>query len=1106
MKLTFFLSILTISQLFATEIYSQMTKLTLKLEDITVSDALKEIENESEFFFLYSPKLIDVERKVNIDVKEETIKDILSNLFDDKVKFAVIDRQVILTPNVEPKILISVQQQKKINGTVTDKNGPIPGANVVITGTTLGAITDSDGKFSIDVPQGSKSLTVSFIGMESQEIIIGTSTKIDVTLVESAIGLDEVVVIGYGTQKKSDLTGSVTSVPFKKLEGQAFSNINQALQGKVAGAEFTSTSGEPGGQLQVRVRGQGTFSNAGPLYVIDGVPISGANINAINPNDIESISILKDASASAIYGSRAANGVILISTKKGTIGKPQLTYNGYFGLQYVSKNRYLDMANSQQLADAINDGDRNGGYAPQAAYNDPENLKTNTNWQKAAFPVAPIQDHSVNVSGGSENARYSISGGYFDQQGSMVFSSLKRYSIRVNSQFNVGKRLTIGESINMSRSKGLNLGYGTNLDLAYLLGCSPTMKLYKPQNIGGYGGPNAAETGVNNRANIVGQRDLQRHYTFDNNILGSAFAEYKILPELKYRLNLGINGDMNSSTYHLGIFQMDNRSNTVRSLSQSRNEMYEILAENTLTYEKEFKDKVLVSLLAGSTQQRALAQTMSGSKTSFPADELQVFDAGTGPSTLIGNGYEWALRSFFGRTNITLFKKYLFTATLRHDGSSRFGEKNRYGDFPSIALGWNLDQENFMKNFPTISSLKLRGSWGKLGNQEIGNYESQTTISFTPQYIFGSSQSVNAAAAILSLGNSALKWESTAQTNFGFDLGVYQNALTFSADYWIKNTDGILLRTPISSTTGISRDNGAFQNAAAVKNSGFEFIISYKHAGNSINYDLSAELSTVKNEVTSLGGVPNVINWVENVYQFGTYTITQVGLPMSSFYGYVADGIFQNQAEVDAHASQPGAQPGDIRFKDINGDEQITADDRTIIGKPFPNFTYGFSGSIFYKEFDLNIGLQGVQGKQLYNAQRAYLESMTGEFGQMATVVNRWTGEGTSTTMPRALRANRLNTRASSRFVENASYLRLQSLQIGYTLPPELINKVGIKKLRAYINGQNLLTITHYINYNPDILGGTGYNNDSMNPLAMGVDLGSVPVPAIWQFGLQVTF
>jgi TonB-linked SusC/RagA family outer membrane protein len=997
----------------------------------------------------------------------------------------------------------------------SSKNEPISGASVVIKNVTnnftLGTSTDNQGMFTFaKIPSGGPySFTFSAIGFEKQTLS-GYTIKDDATvslmikLKDSAETIDQVVVIGYGTQKKSDLTGAVATVSTKDLGGQSYSNVNQALQGKVPGVEFTSTSGEPGAKVQVRIRGMGTFGNSGPLYVIDGVPFSGGDINTINPNDIASVSVLKDASAAAIYGSRAANGVILITTKKGVAGKPKLTYGGYYGIQTV--RRLIPMLETPELADLVNEADANGGFTLQPAFNDPENLKTNTDWQHAAFPSSSIQDHSLTISGGSENARYSVSGGLLDNQGSMVFSSLRRYSLRVNTQFNIGSKLVIGQSLNLTRRLGLNLGYGNNLDLAYLLGASPTMKIYKPENLGGYAGPNQAETGINNRDNIVGRRDNNRNYTTNNNMLGSVYAEYTILPGLKYKLNLGLNYGMNSGKTYLGIFEMDNRSNLRQRLSLNRNIANEYLTENTITYEKVIRNNYAINLLAGYTQQNGLYSNMSGSKQDFPSNEIQVFDAGTGPAVIGGNDAAWALRSFLGRANITFFKKYLLTATIRRDGSSRFGKENKYGNFPSFALGWNVDREDFMKNFNAISALKVRASWGQLGNQEIGNYESQTTISTTPQYIFGATQSIASAAAVLTLGNPALKWETTTQTNVGVDIAFLNNRLNFSADYWVKNTNGILLRTPISGATGINRDNGPFRNAASVKNSGFEFLLTYRDGFKDFNYELSANLSTVKNTVTSLGGVPSIVNYVENVYQYGTFTRTMPGAPMSSFFGYVADGIFQNQGDIDKHAVQPGVAPGDMRFKDLNGDGVIDANDRTTIGDPFPDFVYGFSGSANYKSFDLSLQFQGVAGKQLYNSQRAYLEAMNSADGQMATTLNRWKGEGTSNTMPRAIRGSRLNTVPSTRFVDNASYGRLQSIQLGFTIPQKYTNRLKVERLRLYVGAQNLVTVTDYVNYNPDTLGGSGYNDDSMNPLQIGVDTGSVPIPTIFQFGGQITF
>ncbi|MDO6438147.1 TonB-dependent receptor [Cyclobacterium sp. 1_MG-2023] len=1002
---------------------------------------------------------------------------------------------------------LSIRKDIAIKGKVISKfdEESIPGVNVLIKGSAIGTVTDLDGNYSINAPEGAV-LIFSFVGFITQEVAVNSRTLINVSLVEDVQSLDGVVVIGYGTQKKSDLTGSVTSVTAKEFEGQAFSNLNQALQGKVAGAEITSTSGEPGGAVQIRIRGQGTFGNSGPLYVIDGVPMPGNNINAINPNDIESITVLKDASASAIYGSRAANGVILVTTKKGVSGETKLEYNGYYGIQ--SFNNFIPMANSQQLADVVNDAQLNGGYAPQAAFNNPEVLKTDTDWQKAAFQTAPMQDHSLTVSGGGENSKFYLSGGYLDQEGVMVFSSLKRYSGRVNSEFTIGKgkKLKIGESLILSRSEGLNLGQANNLDFAYLLGASPTMKLYKPQNLGGYGGPNPAETGVNNRENIVGRRDLRRNYTTRNNLLGNVFAEYSIIPSLKYRLNAGINTSLNTNKIFVGIFNMDNRSNNTQTLNESKNESNEYLLEHTLSFEKVFQEKYSISLLGGYTQQNAFFSNLSGSKRDSPSNELQVFNAMTGVFTLSGNEEEWALRSFIGRANISIEDKYLFTATIRRDGSSRFGKENRYGNFPSFAAGWNIDREPFLQDISAMTGLKLRASWGKLGNQEIGNYSNVTTVTTAPRYFFGADQ-IAPASAVLTLGNPLLRWESTEQSNLGVNISFINNSLTLSADYWVKNTDGILLRTPVSTVSGVYRSNGAFQNAAGLKNSGFEFLLGYRKYVGDLYFDLTANLTTVRNEVTSLGKGSSIINLVENVYQFGTFTRTTIGEPMSSFYGYIMDGIFQTDSEIENHATQTGAAPGDVKFRDIDGNGIIDANDRTVIGDPFPDFNYGLSSSLNYKAYDLNFSFQGVQGKQLYNAQRAYLESMNGEHGQMATVVDRWTGPGTSNTMPRAIRGGaNLNSRPSSRYVEDASYLRLQNVQIGYVLPETFLSKFGISNFRTYINAQNLFTITGYSNYSPDGLGGSGYGNNDLNPLSIGVDTGNYPIPRIIQLGLQVGF
>lgn len=1095
--------------------YSQSKRLTLKVHDESIENILEQIEGQSKYTFFYKTNEIDLKKKVSLDVENVAIKDILNQIFaDEAVYFVTLKNQIVLkkepTRTAAPVAPAKEDQgavQQSVSGTVVDNSGtPIPGASIIEKGTTNGTAADFDGNYTLQVSGPEAILVVSSLGYATQEITVGQSSTINVTLLEDAQSLEEVVLVGYGTQKKSDLTGAISTVSSDDVAGQPAANINEAVQGKIPGVEMTASSGEPGAPMQIRVRGMGTFGNTGPLYIVDGMPVSVSDVNAIDPNSIASLDILKDASAAAIYGSRAANGVVLITTKEGKSGAPKVTLDSYYGIQEFSD--FIPLLNSRQYAQLNIDASAAAGKPVEAAFANPDAITVDTDWQKEAYRSAPVQNYNLTISGGNDTSKYSVSGGYFDQQGIMVTSSFRRYSARVKSMFKIGKKLTVGESINLSRGLGLNMGQGNNLDFAYLLGASPTMPVYREGNLGGYAGPNAAETGRNNRENIVGRRDLRRTYTGRNKILGSAYGEYEIIPGLKYRLNLGINAGFNSSKIYVPKFEMENRTNLVRNLTQSKDESYEYLVENILTYNKTFDD-FSVNLLGGYTQQNAFYSDINGYIQGFPSNELQVIDAGTGSFTLGGNEAEWALRSYLGRANITLWDKYLFTATFRRDGSSRFGSENRYGNFPSVALGWNISREDFMADIDAISNLKLRGSWGKLGNQEIGNYVSRTTVDTTPRYILGVDQGIAPASAITSLGNPTLKWETTTQTNVGVDLGLWNNSLYFTADYWVKDTDGVLLRTPISVASGIARDNGPFENSAGIKNSGFEFLLGYKKdTEGDFNYEVSVNVSTVKNEVTRLGaGSTSIINLVNNAYGYGTFTKTEVGQSMSSFYGYVADGIFQNQAEVDSHATQPAAAPGDVRFKDLNGDGVITDADRTVIGDPFPDFSYGINGSLSYKSFDMALSFQGVAGKQLYNSQRAYLESMDGEHEQMATTLGRWNGEGTSNSMPRAVRGNpNDNTRPSTRFVENASFFKLRNVQIGYRFPKAVLDAISASNCRVYLSAQNVFTITDYSGYNPDILGGSGWAASELNPLAIGVDTGTYPLPRTIQLGVQLGF
>lgn len=1112
-KLILVLLITAFLQVSSAESFSQTV--SLKFKNAKLETVLKEIGTQTGYDLVYITPLINEAKPVSINVNNAPLREVLEKSFyNQSLTYTISNNTIIVQQKSSvfiPDALIDIEKltekalPSEVKGLVTDSKGEgLIGVSIKVKGTSIGVSTDVNGRYSITVPDGSTVLVFTYVGYTTKEVAISGRTSMDVQLEQSSESLQEVVVVGYGTQKKSDLTGSVVSVTAKDIKDQAFSNINQALQGKVAGVSFTSTSGDPGENVNVRIRGLNTFGGSGPLYVVDGMPMEASDINSINPNDIESTTVLKDGSAAAIYGARSANGVILLTTKSGANRAPSISLNSYYGIQ--SFNKFMPLLNSQQMADVINEAHVNGNFYPlQPAMNDANNLKTNTDWQAVSINPAPIQDHSLTVSGGTKDASYSISGGVLDQESILAFRTYKRYYSRVKTEFKIGK-LTIGQSLIASKEEGLNLNFGNNLDLAYMMGAATTMPVYDPNNNSGYAGPSPATTGVNNRDNILGRRDMNRAYTFNNKIIGSAYASFKILPDLEYKLNGGLNMGLRRFKNYVPQFQMNNRGSNVRSLNTSLSESYEYLVENTLTYNKVIKENYRINLLGGFTQQNFFGNGINGSRRDFPSNDIQVLSAGTGVFNIGGTENEWALRSFLGRANITLFDRYLITATIRRDGSSRFGASNRYGNFPSLAVGWNIDQENFLKDSKLISGLKLRASWGQLGNQDIGNYSNQTVVSTNSRYFFGA-DALAPAAVVNNLGNPNLRWEKTTQSNIGVDLSFLQNKIFFTADYWIKDTDGILVRTPISTVTGFGRDAGPFQNAAQLENKGMEFLLGYRGGSGELKYGVSGNLSNVRNKVISLGTGTSIINLVENVYYSGTYTRTLPGSAMSHFFGHINDGIFQTQAEINAHPTQVGAKPGDRRFRDINGDGKVDANDRTNIGDPWPDFDYGFAADASWKGFDINMSFYGTSGKKLYDSQGVYLETMQGEWNNKTTVLNRWKGPGTSNTLPRAVRGDtNQNNRSQSEYVLNADFLRMQNFQIGYSLPQSLIKRVGARNARIYFNGQNLFTITQYPNYNADTLGGVGFNDDSMSPLAFGVDTGSTPIPSVYSFGVNLTF
>ena len=1009
-------------------------------------------------------------------------------------------------------------QDNVVQGKVTaeESNEGLPGVNIIIKGTTRGTTTDAEGNYSVEVdPEGT--LVYTYIGYLQEEVPVNNRSVINISLTPDVKSLQEVVVIGYGTQERKDLTGAISSVSSEDLQKINASGLDEALQGRTAGVFVTPSTGQPGAPIEVNIRGVSSLGNNSPLYVIDGVPVFndvstfGAGqknpLATLNPNDIESIDILKDASAAAIYGARAANGVVLITTKRGQAGETRLSFEGYAGIQQF--NRTIDMMNSSQMAAYSIEADEAAGQPPAPAFSDPNVLDQNTNWQEEAFQTSPIQNYTLTVSGGNENSNYAVIGGFFDQEGILPNTGFRRYSARINTDFDVGTRFKIGESLSLSRGEWTG-GFNPASDfLQELLQSSPTLPVRDPDNLGGYAGPTPEVTGGNTRSNKIAELNLIDANTMQNRILGNVYGELKIFEPLSYRLNAGIDVLFGESKTFNPVYELGGRSNPRASINEGRRSENIFLLEHTLTYDPVINQDHDLQILLGYSQQSALIRNMGGGVQDFPNNDTRTINAGFGQSNISGGETEWALRSLLGRINYSLKDRYLLMVTVRRDGSSRFGSDRRYGTFPSFSAGWRLGDEPFMDNVGAISDLKIRFSWGQVGNQEIPAYASYATIEPVARYILGLGQEVVPGAAFLEGGNRNLQWETTTQTDIGLDLGLFENRLIFTTDYFVKNTTDLLLQLPVSSSSGIRRNNGPFRNAGEMKNSGLEFALTYRNSAGDFDYDISGNLSTVNNEVISLGGQEQIIAQVQTDPHVAN-TITKPGGTIGEFYGYIMDGVFADQAEVDAHAEQDGAAPGDIRFRDISGpdgtpDGLITPDDRTVIGNPLPDFFYGLNGNFGFKNFDLTFFLQGVQGNEVYNLLWAGLNEGSGDNNATTEMLDRWTPNNRNTNIPRAVSDDpNNNTRPSTRFIEDGSYLRLRNLQIGYSFDSNALENLSIGSLRIYLAAQNLFTITDYRSYNPEI--GILNTDPNRRSLTRGIDFGTYPIPQMFTGGVQVSF
>jgi TonB-linked SusC/RagA family outer membrane protein len=1103
MKLALIIVFLSVLQVSA-NVYSQ-TYVNLDVQNKTVRDVLKTIEQQTQVRFFYSDDLMSMDELVDIKADNENIISVLDDVFSkSQLTYKAYENNLIV---IAPR---EVLQQNKISGTVIDKSGaPVPGANVVITGTTHGTITDIAGKYSIEVPAGSRTLTFSFLGMEPQEITIGTSTQINVTLVQFSVGLDEVVVVGYGTQKRTTVTGAISSVTSDKLTALPSAGLDQALQGRAAGVTVIN-NGAPGFESTIRVRGISTVNDANPLFVVDGVVTT--SISNISPSDIESIQVLKDASTAAIYGSLGSNGVIMVTTKKGKAGAVVVNLDSYYGVQY-SDARYNVMNSAQYKEYATS-----GAFTTPAVYSDPQYASritgTETNWQDEIYQKGPMQNYDLSVSGGNEFATFRLSAGYLNQRGIVIKTGLERYNFRVNSDFKKG-RLKIGENLSLSYSAQDPLAdNGGRSLLEHAIKSAPYLPVYNANNQGGYQGPTSSVDGqdAENPVRIMELNSLELNTMV---ILGNLYGELDLLKGLKFKSNLGLQDQRTVSNQLFPTYNDDNLGGnthraTFANIFKNRATYTSFLFTNNFTYDLTLADKHNIELLAlteYSAVNSTIMNTNSRNNLSNAVNEVSNTNAALSSGTI-----NYFRISYLGRLNYNYDGKYLFSASIRKDASSRFGPNKRWGTFPSVSLGWNIAKEAFLSDVQGISNLKLRGSWGKAGNDKISDYAYSSSLTSNMNYNFGNALLVGTTAA--GRPNADLKWEEMTMTNIGLDLGLFKNKFTMSAEYYINESNDLLMQVPLPLSTG-DWTGTIPQNAGSMETKGLELQLGYNDFEGDFQWSASLNLGTFKNKVKSLGGASYISGFS---FEGEDLNRCQVGQPAFYFYGWQFDGIFQTDADAASYMGGSekalnSATAGDFRIVDTNGDGRITATDRTNIGNPFPKMTVGLDINASYKGFDLNLFISGVYGNKLYNTNLFDLVSMDRLFNADVRVLDRWTESNPSNTMPRAgLVAS--NAQASSRFVEDGSYTKLKNITLGYTLPKNLL-KNKFSKLRIYVSAQNMICITKYSGLDPEVgryvasgttLGQIGAPQTTGQNYANGIDVGNYPIPKSVIGGLQITF
>ncbi|HCY40736.1 MAG TPA: TonB-dependent receptor [Prolixibacteraceae bacterium] len=1068
MKLLSFLIFVTVATVTANS-YSQQTKFNMNFENVSVRKVFQQIEENSEFILLYSEKSVDVERKVNVEITNQTVDKILDQVFmGTKNYYEIHDRQIAIMEkgSTEKPLFMGktseTQQQKSISGKVTDSSGAsLPGVSVVVKGTTTGVITDIDGKYTLTKVPENATLQFSFVGMKGQEVAIGNKSSISVVMAEEAIGIDEVVAVGYGTQKKVNLTGSVSSVNGEKLKTITSPNTALLLQGRLPGVTVISGGAQPGkDDPQIRIRGIGTLGNNNPMVIVDGVETS---FNQISSNDIETISVLKDAASASIYGVRAANGVILITTKQGIENKMNLNFNST--ISFSNPTVIPSYVNSSEWAQLYNESVGQEIYSAEMIQklkdgSDPDHF-ANTYWPDEIFRTGILQKNYIGVSGGSSKSKYMVSIEYLNQEGMMKGTSNDRLNFRSNVDFILKKNIKGGVKLSGSRQRVDEPSDGTGGDWGIMRKlywfARPTVPVKHANGHWGYwdGNPLMSVAIDNPAESVTEKENYQELYRFNS----QAFLSIDFLKNFNFKTQVAgkFNHELQSTfipqipKYNAeGIFIETDSNN---SLTNKNNTGYMYQIENILSYSKNLGNHS-ISGLAGQSAQNSRLDFTRAYIEGFPNNEMFELGAGVKNPDVGGSATQYTIQSFFGRLNYILNDRYLFEFNVRRDGSSKMPKINRYGIFPSMSTGWIISEEKFLKTIPFIPYLKIRGSWGKLGNQEIGDYAYSQYVALGRNYLFGGN--LTPGAAQTSLANSEIKWESTVMTNFGLDISFFNGNLNLTGDYFIKRTSDILLQLPINATLG--NLTPPYQNAGEVENKGWELDLSYSSNQNrDFQYSVSGNISKVKNKIIDLKG----LEWIS---QGGIF---REGDPIGAYYGFLVDGIYQSQQQINEGPVRFNGLVGlgDLIYRDISGPDGTPdgkvdgAYDRTIIGSPFPDWTYSFNSNLSYKNFSLSLFFQGVLG-----ADRYFREVVRGNVTQKW--LERWTKENPSTTMPRL---NGISNDENSDFwLMDASYLRLKNIEFGYNLPQSICKKVKLENVRFYASGTNLVTFTKIKDWDPE--------------------------------------